>query len=151
MSVLALIRPDSWNFPLLLHVGGAMILVGGVLTATSALAFARGDARMFRLGYFSLLIVALPAWVLMFAGALWIYSKEGLDDSPIDLAWTEIGFTVAEGSGVFLLLSLILGGIGVRRLPSGRGTALLKTTMGISIVLLAAYVVAVWAMSAKPT
>ena len=32
MSVLAAIRPDSWNFPLLLHVLGAMILVGGTLT-----------------------------------------------------------------------------------------------------------------------
>jgi hypothetical protein len=151
MSLLALIRPDSWNFPLLLHVGGAMILVGGVLTATSALAFARGDVRMLRLGYFSLLIVALPAWVLMFAGAMWIYSKEGLDNGSIDFAWVAIGFIVAEAGGVLLLVSLILGGIGVRRLRSGRGTGLLKTTLGISIVLLAAYVVAVWAMSGKPT
>ena len=30
MSVLAQVRPDSWNFPLFLHVGGAMILVGAV-------------------------------------------------------------------------------------------------------------------------
>ena len=29
MSVLAAIRPDDWNFPLLLHVLGAMLLVGG--------------------------------------------------------------------------------------------------------------------------
>jgi hypothetical protein len=150
MSLLAAIRPDSWNVALLLHVGGAMILVGGVLAGASALAFARGDAPLLRLGYFSLLAVALPGWVLMFVGALWIYSKEGLDDVPIDLAWTEIGFIVAEASGFFLLVSLIVGGIGVRRLPSGRGTGLLTATMGISLVLLAAYVVAIWAMSAKP-
>ena len=31
MTVLASIRPDSWNFPLFLHVLGAMILVGGTL------------------------------------------------------------------------------------------------------------------------
>jgi hypothetical protein len=30
MTVLALTRPDSWNWALLLHVGGAMILVGGL-------------------------------------------------------------------------------------------------------------------------
>ncbi len=29
-AVLASIRPDSWNFPLFLHVLGAMILVGGL-------------------------------------------------------------------------------------------------------------------------
>ena len=38
MSMIALIRPDSWNFPLFLHVLGAMILVGGLLTGASALA-----------------------------------------------------------------------------------------------------------------
>ena len=151
MSLLASIRPDSWNYALLLHVGGAMILVGGVLTAASALAFARGDVRMLRLGYFSLLAVALPAWVAMFAGGMWIYSKEGLDNGSIDFAWAAIGFIVAEAGGALLLVALILGGIGVRRLSSGRGTGLLKTTMGISILLLAAYVVAIWAMSAKPT
>lgn len=150
MNMLAAIRPDSWNFPLLLHVGGAMILVGGVLSGASALAFARGEARILRLGYYSLLAVALPGYVLMFVGAEWIYSKEGLADAPIDSAWTAIGYVVAEAGGLLFLISLILGGIGVRRLGSGRGTGLLKVTMGISLVLLAAYVVAIWAMSAKP-
>ena len=148
--MLAAIRPDSWNFPLLLHVGGAMILVGGALTGASALAFARGDARILRLGYYSLLAVALPGYVLMFAAATWIYSREGLSGSGIDSAWVAIGFVVAEAGGLLFVISLILGGIGVRRLPSGRGTGLLKATMGISLVLLVAYVVAIWAMSAKP-
>ncbi len=40
MSILAAVRPDSWNFPLFLHVLGAMILVGGLLTGVSSLAFA---------------------------------------------------------------------------------------------------------------
>ncbi|MDP9223101.1 MAG: hypothetical protein M3P18_04465 [Actinomycetota bacterium] len=147
MNMLAAIRPDSWNFPLLLHVGGAMILVGGALSGASALAFARGEARILRLGYFSLLAVAFPGYVLMFGGATWIYSKEGLADAPIDSAWPAIGFVVAEAGGLLFLVSLIVGGIGVRRLRSGRGTGLLKATMGISLVLLAAYVVAIWAAS----
>lgn len=150
MSVLAAIRPDSWNFPLFLHVFGAMILVGATLTAGSALALARGDARMLRLGYWSLLAVGLPGWVLMYLGAQWIYSKEGLDEAPIDSAWTAIGFVVAEAGGLLFLISLILGGVGVRRLRSGRGAGMLKATTVISLVLLAAYVVAVWAMAAKP-
>ena len=69
MTVLAVIRPDSWNFPLFLHVLGAMILVGGV---------------------------------------------------------------------------------GVYRLRKGKGSGLLKATLVLSIILLAAYVVAVWAMAGKP-
>jgi hypothetical protein len=150
MGTIAAIRPDDWNFPLLLHVLGAMILVGATLTGASTLAFARGDPRLLRLGYWTLLVVGLPSYVLMWAAAHWIYSKEGLDESPIDSAWTTIGFVVAEGGAVLFVASLIVGGIGVRRLGSGKGKGMLKATMVISLVLLAAYVVAVWAMSGKP-
>jgi hypothetical protein len=150
MSMLAVVRPDSWNFPLLLHVLGAMILVGATLTGASALGFAHGNDRILRLGYWSLLAVGLPAWVLMFAGAHWIYSKEGLDEGPIESAWIAIGYLVAEAGGLLLVVSLILGGIGVRRLGSGGGSGLLKATMVISVITLAGYVVAVWAMAAKP-
>ena len=149
-ETVAAIRPDDWNLPLLLHVLGAMILVGATLTGASALAFARGDSRMLRLGYRSLLVVGLPSYALMWGAAHWIYSKEGLDESPVDSAWTAIGFVVAEGGAVLFMVSLILGGVGIRRLDSGGGTGLLKATMWISTVLLAAFVVAVWAMAGKP-
>ena len=150
IDLLAAIRPDDWKFPLFLHVLGAMVLVGATLTSASALAFARGDARLLRLGYWTLLVVGLPSYVLMWAAAHWIYSKEGLDESPIDSAWTTIGFVVAEGGAVLFVASLIVGGIGIRRLRDGHGQRLLKATMVISLVLLAAYIVAVWAMSGKP-
>ena len=96
MNLIAAIRPDDWNFPLFVHVLGAMILVGGTLTAAAALAFARGEERLLRLGYWSLLAVALPGYVLMRIGGQWIYSKEGLDDAPIEAAWTGIGFVIAD-------------------------------------------------------
>jgi len=153
MSVLASIRPDDWNFPLFVHVLGAMILVGGLLTGASALAFARGEVRSLRLGYWSLLAVGLPGFVLMRIGAEWIYSKEGWDDLPDEAdepAWLGIGWLIADLGGLLLLISLIVGGIGVRRLRAGKGTGLLKATLVLSLVLLAAYVVAVWAMAGKP-
>ena len=68
-GILAAVRPDEQNLPLLVHVLGAMILVGGLLTGASALAFARGNVGNLRLGYWSLLAVALPGWVLMRVGA----------------------------------------------------------------------------------
>jgi hypothetical protein len=151
MSALAAIRPDSWNFPLLVHVLGAMILVGGVLSATAALVLARGNARLLRLGYRSLLAVGLPGYILMRVGAEWMYSKEGLDKLPDDPTWVGIGYITADAGALLLLIALIAGGFGVRRLRTGKGGALLNVSMGISIVLLAAYVVAIWAMSAKPS
>lgn len=150
MAVIAAIRPDSWNLPLFLHVLGAMILVGGLLAGTSALLFAHSDQRLLRLGDFSLLAVALPGWLLMFVSGEWIYAKEGLDDEPIGLAWVLTGFLVAELGGALLLAALILGGIGVRRLRIDKGRRLLTATAMMSLALLAANVVAVWAMTAKP-
>jgi hypothetical protein len=151
MSVLAAIRPDSWNFPLLVHVLGAMILVGGLLTAAAALVSARGNARLLRLGYRSLLAVGLPGYILMRVGAEWMYSKESLDQLPDDPTWVGIGYITADAGALLLLIALIAGGFGLRRLRTGKGTALLNVSMGISILLLAAYVVAIWAMSAKPS
>jgi len=151
MTVIAAVRPDSWNFPLFVHVLGAMILVGGLLAGAACLAFARGDARMLRLGYWSLLAVALPGWFIMRVGAEWIASKEGWTKKGVPTpTWLDIGFTLADIGGLILLVTLIVGGIGMRRLRSGAGTGLLRATLLLSVVLLAAYVVAVWAMAGKP-
>jgi hypothetical protein len=141
MSILAALRPD------------AMILVGGLVTGASALAFARGEARSLRLGYWSLLAVSLPGWILMRVGAEWIYSEEGWDDLPEgtdDPGWLSTGAIIGDLGGPILLIALILGGVGVYRLRRGKGAGLLKATLVLSLVLLAAYVVAVWAMTGKP-
>ena len=151
MTIIATVRPHAWDFPLFLHVLGAMILVGGLLAGASSLAFARGDVKYLRLGYWSLLAVALPGWLLMRVGAEWIASKEGWNDKGVPTpTWLGIGFTIADAGGLVLLVSLILGGVGVRRLRAGQGATLLKATLALSVVLLGAYVVAVWAMAGKP-
>jgi hypothetical protein len=152
MSILAVVRPDSWNFPLFLHVLGAMILVGGLVTGASSLALARGEARFLRLGYWSLLAVSLPGWILMRAGAEWIASKEGWTKSGVPSpTWLDIGALLADLGGFVLLVSLVVGGIGVYRLREGKGSGLLKATLVLAILLLGAYVVAVWAMAGKPS
>jgi hypothetical protein len=152
MSLLASVRPDSWNFPLFLHVLGAMILVGGLVAGASSLAFAKGENRLLRLGYWSLLAVSLPGWILMRIGAQWIYSKEGWDDVPDKFIpnWLDIGAVIADAGGLVLLVALVVGGIGMYRMRDGKGSGLLKVTLVLALVLLAAYVVAVWAMAGKP-
>ena len=133
MTIVATVRPDSWDFPLFLHVLGAMILVGGLLAGASSLAFARGDVRFLRLGYWSLLAVALPGWLLMRIGAEWIASREGWNHEGVPTpTWLKIGLILADSGGFILLISLIVGGIGVRRLRAGQGATLLRTTLVLS-------------------
>jgi hypothetical protein len=149
VAILAIPRPDSWNFPLFVHVLGAMILVGGLVTATSALAFARGDTRLLRVGYWSLLAVSLPGYVIMRIGAQWVASK-GWDDVDPAPTWLDIGYIVADAGAVLMLIALVVGGIGMRRLRQGKGQGLLKASLIIAVLILAAAVVAIWAMSGKP-
>jgi hypothetical protein len=151
-TVVATVRPHAWDLPLFLHVLGAMILVGGLLAGAASLGLARGDARFLRLGYRALLAVALPGWLLMRVCAEWIASKEGLTANGVPTpTWLGVGFALADVGGLILLVSLIVGGIGVRRLRAGHGTTLLRTTLALSVVLLGAYVVAIWAMAGKPS
>jgi hypothetical protein len=151
-TLLAATRPTDWNFPLFVHVVGAVVLVGGILTTASFLGYARGDTRLLKLGYWSLLAVALPGWIIMRIGAEWLYTKyedikpEGADDPD----WLGIGYIAADLGGLILLVSLIVGGIGAYRLREGKGAGLLKTVLVLSLVLLAIYVVAAWAMAGKP-
>ena len=151
MSLLAAIRPDDWNWALLVHVAGAMILVGGLLTAGGAAALARRDetGALARLSYLTLAAVALPGFILMRAGAQWIYDKEGFTGDG-DPTWIAIGFGTSDLGALLLLIALVLGGIGLRRFRRGSGDGLLRASGVITLVLLALYIVAVWAMTAKP-
>ena len=151
ISLLAAHRPTDWNFPLFVHVLGAMILVGGLLAGASLLTYARGDVRFLRLGYWTLLLVALPGYIVMRIGAEWTADKEGLNEEGVETpTWLDIGYGVADVGALLVLIALVVGGIGVRRLRDGKGAGLLKATMVIAWLVLAAALVAVWAMAGKP-
>ena len=150
--MLAAIRPDDVNVALLVHVFGAVVLVGALFTASAAaiVGWRDEDGALRRLSYKTLLAVALPAWFVMRIGAQWVYSEEHLDELNEDPTWVVIGFVTAEPGGLLLLIALILGGIGLWRSRSGSGAGLLKASGVIATLLVAVYVVAVWAMGAKP-
>jgi hypothetical protein len=152
--MLAAVRPDSWDLAVFVHVAGAMILVGGLVTAAGAgiLGWRDANGALRRLAALTLFAVALPGWIVMRVGAEWAYSKEGWDDLPDNAqpTWLGIGYWLADIGGVLLLVALVLGGIGIRRARSGGGTGLLKASTVLAAAVLAAYVVAVWAMGGKP-
>jgi len=155
MSVLAAIRPEDWNFALLLHVLGAMLLVGGLLAAVTSLSLGWRDdsVTLPRLGFRSLLFVAFPAWWLMRIAGQWIASKEGFDGSGEEPAWLGIGYITAEAGGLLILISLILTGLGVRRMRSAeppRTSVMVRIGTVLVTIALVAYLVAVWAMTVKP-
>jgi hypothetical protein len=153
-DVLAAMRPDDQSFALLLHLVGATVVFGALLASATSLALARGDTRLLRLGYFSLLLVGLPGLILLRLAGEWLYRLQNWDELPEQIdqpTWLGIGFVVADLGGLLFLLALALGGVGVYRLRTGKGgTGLLKATMVIALILIVAYVVAVWAMTGKP-
>ena len=151
--MLASIRPDSINVALLVHVVGAMVMVGALVTSATAAIVGWRDATgaLMRLSYKTLLYAGLPGFIVMRVGAQWVYAEEHLDDLPEDPAWVGIGFITSDLGGLLLLVALILGGIGLRRSRSGGGGGLLKASSVIATLLVAIYIVAVWAMGAKPT
>ena len=150
--MLAAIRPDNVNFPLLVHVLGATVLVGGLTTAFIAQLFAwrreePGATAFTRLSFWSLLLAALPGWIVMRVGAEWVYSREGWDQVDNEPDWLGIGYITAEPGLLLLLISLVLAGLSMRR---GSGT-LARIATVLTTVMLVAYVIAIWAMTAKPT
>jgi uncharacterized membrane protein len=156
--MLAVIRPDDWNFPLLLHVLGASLLLGALIAAMTAqlLAWKRREPAdvlpYARLSFRTLLFVAIPAWFLMRIPGQWVASK-GWDDVEPAPAWLSIGYTTAEGGGLLLLISVILAGIGSRRLGRSngeQGATLVRVSTVLVVLLVIAYVITTWAMSAKP-
>ena len=152
MTMLAAIRPDDINVALLVHVLGAMVLVGALVTAAAAgiVGWRDETATLRRLSYKTLLFAGLPAFIVMRIGAEWVYSKEQLDELPEDPDWVGIGYITSDVGGLLLLVALVLGGIGLRQSRSGGGAGLLKASSVIATLLVAVYIVAVWAMGGKP-
>ena len=148
--MLAIIRPNEWELPLLVHVAGAMLLVGAlvVVAAASAGALRRGDdaAVLTRIGFRGLLLGVLPSYVVMRAGAEWIASEEAVGDP----AWVGIGYGVADGGLLLAIIATVLAWRAARRGAGGPGGAG-RAVVVLSALLIVAYVVATWAMTAKPT
>ena len=149
-------RPDDVNVPLTLHVLGAGLLVGTLIAVATAILIgwrstAEGDAvGLTRFGLRTLLLGVFPAYLLMRIGAQWTEAAEDLPEEIEDATWIGIGYITADIGALLILISMILSGIGLRKLRGGGGLGLGRAVGVISLILVAAYVVAVWAMAGKP-
>jgi len=150
LNALAIIRPDDWNLAIFFHVLGAMVATGGLVLALAYLSLAwRGDSlAQFRAGYKALLWAAIPGFIVMRVAAQWIYSEQNWDAVDPPPSWIDIGFIVGDAGLLFLLIATITAGVSTRR--GGAGTAAVRVTTSLTALLLVAYVVSVWAMTAKP-
>ena len=139
--MLALVRPDSWNFPLFLHVLGAIVLTGA--TAATLVIATRAPAWR-RLLVRTIGFLVLPAWVLMRFAGQWIDSRE---DIPNDPAWLGVGFIVGDAGLLLLVITALIAWWGLRG-PERRWPV--KAVAVISGLYLIALFIAMWAMTAKP-
>jgi uncharacterized membrane protein len=131
---------------LFVHVLGAMLLVATlvVVVATSAGAARGGEsaAALSRFSFRTLLLGVLPSYIVMRGGAEWVGSETGLSDT--DLTWIGIGYITADAGLLFTLIAIGLAWRASKRGTAGRAVPVLAA------VLLVAFAVAVFAMTAKP-
>lgn len=132
--------------PLFLHVLGAMLLFGSVLTATitSFAGWRRPDLAVLRNATFwALTAVAIPAWLVTRVFAQVVLSKE--DDVYDDPTWVGIGFIATE-PGLLLLLVAIGCAVWWRRGGKPVAGRIVAVLSAVYLVLLA---IAWLAMSGK--
>jgi hypothetical protein len=151
---LAIVRPDGWNFPLFLHVLGAMTFVAVLaIVAVLLVIAARSDDRAgtLRFAFRTLLYGGIPSYVVFRVGAEWIASKEDLADS--NATWIGIGYGVSDVGLLLLIVVSVLLGMASRRARRDppTGARLVRPATALTLLLIVAYVVALWAMATKPT
>ncbi len=143
--MIAILRPHSWDFPLFLHVFGAMVLFGAIL-ATTTLSFVGWRVpALARSTFWALLAAAIPAWIAMRIGAQWAYSKEHHQLFEKDPTWIGVGFIVADLGALILLLAT---GFAVWWQRSQKAVAG-RVVSGLAVLYLILLVVAWLAMSGK--
>jgi hypothetical protein len=142
--MVALVRPDSWNLPLFLHVLGAAVLVGAVAATAIAAGKSGGSLVLRRVALGTIVALVIPAWILMRVAGEWTNSRE---DIPGDPGWLGTGYIVGDAGVIVLLLSVVFGWLSVRKPDRGWPT---RTVTALAVIYLAALLVATFAMSGKP-
>ncbi len=118
MTVASLCGPTCGS-QFFVHVFGALVLFGSVL-AVAILAYAalrlapRARSSSRRVGFWTTLVLMVPAWIAMYAGGYWFLGHEGLDkDTP---GWAHSGDPDRRRREPRYVVLLLLGGwLAIRR------------------------------------
>jgi hypothetical protein len=144
--MVAIVRPEAWDFPLFVHVLGAIVLFGAVgcvaLLAIAALRYDGQAALLRRTAFATTVLLVWPSYVVMRVGAQWILSREGLD--KVTPSWVNYGLAVSDAGILILAAITLLGWLAPRRPRTGKFLA------ALSVLYLIALGVAWFAMTAKP-
>lgn len=151
MSVLAAVRVEG--VPILLHILGAMVLVGSLLLVGVVLAgvWRDGSAERARLAYRTLLIAVIPSWLVTRVFAQVVADKPAYKADE-EKAWIGIGYMTTELGLLLLIAATIAVGVGSRRAlrEGGAVGTSARAAAVLTWILVVFYVVAIWAMTTKP-
>jgi hypothetical protein len=104
-----------------------------------------------RLGFRGLLFAALPSWILVRVTAEWLASEENLDEDPP--GWIDVGYMTSDTTFLLLIAATVCAGLAARRAgrdgPQGGGLSV--AVVVLTAISLIAYLVAIWAMTTKPS
>jgi len=142
--MLAILREDSWNLPLFLHVLGAIAVTGATAAALVTALSSQRRQWLKPMLWRVMLVAVLPAWLLMRVAGQWTESKE---DIPGDPGWLGVGFLVGDAGLILLLAATILSWVAARRPERAWPT---KAVAAIAGLYLIALFVAMFAMTGKP-
>jgi hypothetical protein len=154
MTVLALVRPNDWELPLFIHVLGALTLTGAVVLTAAMLFTAWRDASAanLRLAVRSLTLGVIPAWVVLRGSAEWIADKEGYADADDPPDWIDLGYMVGDVGFLVILLTALFGWLALRKARTdGSPSGTVRAATVLITLLLVMNLVALWAMTTKPT
>ena len=142
--MLAIIRESSWNFPLFLHVLGAMVVTGATAAAFAA-AVAEQRWPWLRLVLARTLVFAtFPAWILMRLGGAWEDSRSPIGDGA---GWLDVGYLVGDAGFILLIVAMIVASVAVRRPHRTWPPRVVAVITGVYFIAL---IVAMVAMTGKP-
>lgn len=142
--MLAILRPESWNLPLFLHVLGATTVTGATAAVFVVAVSERRWPWLRPVVTRALLLGALPAWILMRAGGAWEDSRSSIGNGS---GWLGVGYIVADAGFVLLIVATILAAIGARRPQRNWPLRAVAVITGLYFIAL---VVAMVAMTGKP-
>jgi hypothetical protein len=143
--MLAIVRPDSWNFPLFLHVLGAIAVTGATAAAFACALSASRWPWLRGVVARTLLVAVFPSWLLMRVAGQWVESKENFGDD--DPGWLGVGFIVGDLGLILLIAAIVIAALGARRAERRWTNGAVAVLTGVYLVAL---LVAMFAMSGKP-